>query len=139
MRNAHRGFYFVHILPTFAAGSVRINLQIFQVNVKFRFFDLRHHGYRGRGGVDAPLFFCLRYALNAVYALFILEGSIDVLSCNFRGDFFESADADAAFIEHLYAPSFAFGIACVHAVEVRGKKRGLIAAGAGADFHDDFF
>ena len=55
-----------------------------------------------------------------------------------RGDdFLEAAERRRRACEDFDFPALRFRVAGIHAEELRGKERGFIASGAGADFHDD--
>jgi len=50
--------------------------------------------------------------------------------------FLEAADGALGGVDELGLPALTFGVAQIHAHEVLGKERGLVAAGAGADLED---
>ena len=54
-----------------------------------------------------------------------------------RDHFLDSAEPGVAEAERLDLPSMAFGVAGVHAEQIAGEQRRLLAAGAGADLEDD--
>ena len=51
-------------------------------------------------------------------------------------DFLVAAGIALALREHLHLPAMEVGVALVHAEEIAGEERRLVAAGAGADFED---
>ena len=59
-----------------------------------------------------------------------------VLALDQRDDFLHAARRALVHRHHLDLPALALGVARVHAVEVAGEQRGLVAAGAAADLED---
>ena len=57
-------------------------------------------------------------------------------AADFRDDFLEAALGALAHRHDLGLPALLGGVALVHAEQVAGEQRGLVAAGAGADFQD---
>ena len=56
--------------------------------------------------------------------------------CDLGDDFLEAAFGAFADRQDLGLPALLGGVALVHAEQVAGEQRGLVAAGAGADFED---
>ena len=94
------------------------------------------HGDRGGRGVDAAAAFGRRHALDAVDARLELQLREHALARDGGDDFLEAADVAVAGRSHLEAPALRGGVALIHAEEVAGEERRLVAAGAGADFED---
>ncbi len=86
--------------------------------------------------MDAPLGFGFRHALHAVPAGFKLQLTVHAVAGNFGNHFFETAVFAFVGAHHLDTPAAAFRIAAVHAEQIAGKDRRLIAAGAGAHFEE---
>ena len=63
--------------------------------------------------------------------------AVDVAAGHHEDDFFETTKPRRTGIHEFHAPPLGFGIAGVHAEKVPSKKGRFIAAGTGADFHDD--
>ena len=91
---------------------------------------------RGRG-VDAALRLGLRHALHAVRAGFELESRIGAAALDARDDFLVAAVFAGAGGQDFQLPALALGVARVHAEQVAGEDRRLVAAGAGAHFQED--
>ena len=51
-------------------------------------------------------------------------------------DLFESTQSGVVGVDDLGLPALALGVARVHSVQIGGKERGLLPAGAGAYFDD---
>ena len=100
-------------------------------------FDRDDRHGRGRG-VDAALRFGFRHALHAVRAGFELQLRIRAAAFDARDDFLEAAVFARDWRIRLSTlPALALGIARVHAEQVAGEDRRLVAAGAGAHFQVD--
>ena len=76
------------------------------------------------------------HALHAVHAGFELQLGEHAAAAHLGDDFLEAAHRALADREHLGLPALRGGVALVHAEQVAGEQRGLVAAGAGADFQD---
>ncbi len=100
------------------------------------FFGLRKHGDGDGGGVDAALRLGGGNALHAVHAALPLELRVDALAFDDGDDFLVSADAGLGERHDFDLPAMLLGEARVHAEDLGGKERGLVAAGAGADFEN---
>ena len=80
--------------------------------------------------------FGVGHALHAVHAGFELELGEHAAAAHFGDDFLEAAFAAFADRQDFRLPALLGGVALVHAEQVAGEQRGLVAAGAGADFQD---
>src|SRR6185437_6507860 len=98
---------------------------------------LGHHGHGRRGGVDAALRLGRGHALHAMAARLELEPGVRALAHDAGDDFLVAARLAGAFRHHLHLPAMALGEARVHAEEVAGEERALVAAGAGADLEEE--
>ncbi len=98
---------------------------------------LRQHGHRARGGVDAPLRFRFRHALHAMAAGLELELRVRTGADDAHDRFLVAAEVGRALGDHLGGPAMPLGKAHVHAQQVTGEQRRLVAAGAGADLEED--
>ena len=107
------------------------------LDVDFDVLGLGQHGHGGGRGVDASLGLGLGHALHAMAAAFVLQLAIDPFAFDAEDHFLEAAQFGGVQVEHFDLPAFGFGVVLVHVVQVAGEQRGLVAAGAGADFHHD--
>ena len=106
--------------------------------------DLGEHEHAGRGGVDAALRLRHGDPLHAVHAALVLEVGPDaVLGCHgalgLHGDLdvLVAAEVGLRGLDDLGLPAAPLGVAQVHAQQVAGEQRGLLAALAGLDLEDD--
>ena len=135
--DANGRFGLVDVLPAGPAGPHPLPLNVRRfVDDDLRLFRLRHHRDRRGGRVDAALRFRRRDALDAVPAGLVPEVLVRVLAGHAEGDFLEPARFARAVRNLFQLPSLLAGVAGVHLVQVAGEQRGLVAAGAGADFDD---
>ena len=77
------------------------------------------------------------HALDAMAAALVAQVRIDVVAADAEDDFLEAALLAGAEGDVLDLPAHVAGVVGVHVVEVAGEQGGLVAAGAGPDFHDD--
>src|SRR4029077_11622761 len=92
----------------------------------------------GRGrGVDAAGGFVVGHALHAVHAGFIFELGEGAAAAHFGDEFLVTAHRAFARGHDIDLPELVCGVAVVHAEQVAGEQRPLVAAGAGADFEND--
>jgi len=86
--------------------------------------------------MDAALGFGVGHALHAMDTRFEFELGERAAAADLRDDLLEAAHGAFAQGDHLDLPALRGGIAFVHAEQIAGEERGLVAAGAGADFQD---
>ena len=135
MRTAEFGL--VDVLAAGAAGAQRVDAQIGVVDGDVDVLRLGQHG-DGRGrGVDAAGRFGVGHALHAVHAGFEFELGEGAAAADFGDDFLVAAHRAFARGHDLDLPALLGGIALVHAEQIAGEQRRLVAAGAGADFEND--
>ncbi len=84
--------------------------------------------------MDTSLGFGFRHALHAVAARFKLQASIGAVAGDAGDDLFIAAVLALVGADDLHAPATGFSVAAVHAEQVAGEDRRLVAAGAGAHF-----
>ena len=96
----------------------------------------QHGDGRGRG-VDAAGRLGVGHALNAMHAGFEFELGEGAAAADFGDDFLVAAHRAFARGHDLDLPALLGGVALVHAEQIAGKQRRLVAAGAGADFEND--
>ena len=136
--NAHRRIGFVDVLTAGARRAEGVDANLGRVDLHvFEFVGLGHHRDGARRGMDAPLRLGFRNALHAVRAGFELEFGIDAAADDSRDHFLVAADVRSARRDDLDLPALALGVARVHAKEVTGEQRRLVAAGTSADFQKD--
>ena len=87
-------------------------------------------------GVDAALRLGLRHALHAMAAGFELELRVRALPGDARDHLLVAAQLRGALGDQLDLPALALGVARVHAEQVAGEERRLVAAGAGAHLEE---
>src|SRR3546814_18186920 len=78
------------------------------------------------------LFRSHRHTLHSVRAGLELQAGEDARAGDLRARLLVAADLDFGGIDDLEAPALQLGVALVHAQEVGGKERSIVAAGAGA-------
>ena len=137
MGDADRRFGLVDVL---AAGALRahgVDLQVGILDLDIDLLRLRQHR-DGRGRrMDAAGAFGVRHALHPMHAGFELQFCVGAAAFDLGDDFLEAADGAFARRNHLDLPALQRGEALIHAEQVAGEQRGLVAAGAGADFEHD--
>ena len=135
--DAHRQFRLVDVLAAGALGPHGVDAQVGLVDGDVDLLDLGQHRDGRGGGVDAARRLGVGHALHAMDAGFELEPREGAAAPDLGDDFLEAALGALARGQKLGLPAMVGGIALVHAVEIAGEQRGLVAAGAGADFEDD--
>ena len=124
------------MLAAGAGGAHRVDADVLGPDVDVDLLGLRQHRDGRRRRVDAAAGLGRRHALHAVHAGFEFQMREDALARDGGDDFLVAADLALAGREHLDLPAVRGGIALVHAEQVAGEQRRLVAAGAGADFED---
>ncbi len=87
--------------------------------------------------MDTALGFGLRHALHAVRTGLELELGVDVVTLDAGDHFLEATVLALVGRQHLDPPALLLGITRIHAEQVAGEDRRLVATGAGADFQID--
>ena len=100
-------------------------------------FGLGHYGHGASRGVDAALGFGLGHALDPMDATLKAKQRIGALALNLHHRFLQAALVRLVFVQHRRLEAPPLGEAHVHAENLRGEERGLLATGAGPDFKDD--
>ena len=136
VREAHGGGDLVDVLPAGAGGVEDVRAHLGPVDLHLHLVDLGEDGDGGGGGVDAALRLGFGDALDAVDAGLVLHAPVGVLAADAERDLAVAAGAGLGGVEHLQPPALALGVALVHAEQVGGEQRGLVAAGAAADLDD---
>src|SRR5205085_2184764 len=137
VRDAHGGLHFVDVLASFAAGTERVNLQVFGTNVDFDFvIDFGNHEDGGKGGVATRRVIERRNPYQTMNTGFASEQPISVFAGEFNGRRLDAGFFSGHFVEHRSADGFSFSPTQVHAHEHRSPVLRLRAARAGLDGHD---
>ncbi len=140
IHNPHRRVVLLHMLAARPGCAVGGDLQILMIDVDLHVIDLRQHRHGDRRGVDAPAGFGDGDTLHTMDAALVLEVRIGALALHHEGHLFVAADPGAILADHLDLPAaLAFGVARVEAEKLRREEAGLVAAGAGANFHNYVF
>src|SRR6185437_4554753 len=133
--DADRRVGLVDVLAAGTRGAKGIHFQVGRVDRNVvDLVQLRQHGHGGGGGVDAPLRLGDRYALHAVGARFEFQLRIGTSTFDAGHDLLVTAMFAGVFAEDLDMPAAAFRVAQVHAEQVAGENRRLVATAAGAHF-----
>ena len=96
----------------------------------------RQHGHGHGRGVDAPLALGRRHALHAVHAALPAQAAEGTFTPHGVDHLAVAALRALGGIDQLGLPAPLLGVAQVHAGDLFGEQRRLVAAGAGADFQD---
>ena len=130
-------FGLVDMLAAGTARAQRIDLEIDLVDHDVDVLRLGQHRDGCGRGMDAARRLGVGHALHAVHAGFELELRECAAAADFGDDFLEAAHRTFIRRDDLDLPALLGGVALVHAEQVAGEHRRLVAAGAGADFKDD--
>src|SRR5713101_9107179 len=131
MRNAHGGFDFVDVLAALAAGSERVDAQIFRTDVDFDLIvDFGNDENGSEGSVAARCLVKRRNADEAVHARFADQHAISVFTGELDGGVLDPSFFAGSFIEHDGAHAFALGPAQIHAQQDGSPVLRFGAAGA---------
>ena len=135
MRDAHGGIGLVHVLAARTGRAERIDAEVRGTDRDVGDgIGFRQYGNRARGSVDASLRFRFRDPLHAVSPGLELELRVHALSGDARDHLLESPHVAQALRNNFHLPAIAFCKARVHAEEIAGEQRRLVAAGSGANF-----
>src|SRR5215831_10274761 len=133
MREPHRAVGRVDRLAAGARGAEDVDAEIPLVDHEIDLLRLGQHRDGRGGGVDAALRLGLRHAVHAALEF---EPREHVAAADLGAAFLEAAEPSLGEIEDLEPPAAPASIALVHAEEVGGEQRRLLAPGAGAHFED---
>ena len=84
-----------------------------------------------------PERFGVGYALDAMHAGFEFQFGEGAAAADFGDDFLEAAHRAFARGDDFDLPALIGGVTLIHAEQIAGEQRRLVAAGAGADFEND--
>ena len=136
MGEAHGGFGLVDVLPAGAARAHGVDAQIRLVDLDVDLLGLGQHGDGCGGGVDAPRGLGVGHPLDPVHAALEFQPREDAAALDLGHDLLEAAGRALALRDDLDLPALELGIAGVHAQQVAGEERRLVAAGAGPHLED---
>ena len=127
--NAHGRVCRIDRLATGAARTVDVNLEIVLADLDlFRLVDLRENENASSRGMDAPLRFGGRHALDAMYPSLVLEVGPDPL-CRVRGvaldrelDVLDAAEVAQGLLDDFGLPLLRLGVVEVHPQQVGGEQ-----------------
>ena len=126
----------VHMLAAGAAGAEEVDSNILLRYLKLILFvRLGENDDRRGGGMDSSLGLGLGHALDAVAAGLEPEASVCALAEHGEDDLLVAVERGRVGVHDGDFPSMRLAVAGIHAEEIAGEERGLLAAGAGADLH----
>src|SRR5262245_2893144 len=132
MRDAYRGIGLVDVLSARPRGTVGVDAQIRRIDLDLiDLIELGEDCDGARRGMDAALRLGGGHALHAVGTRLELQPRERAFTGDATDDLAVAPVLTGALAEHLRAEALGFGIARVHAVEVAGEDRRLVATGAG--------
>ena len=127
----------VDTLAAGARGPVDVDPEILLLDLHVDVLGLRQHRDRDGRGVDAAGGFGDGHALHPMDAALELQPAPGAAAVDEQDHVLEPADTGRAGVHHLDPPALALGVLRVHAGEIRREQRRLVAAGAGANLHED--
>ena len=122
-----------------AAGTRRtknILAHIVHIDLQIELLCFGQYGHRCGRRMDASLRLGLRHALYAVHARLVLQHAVHAVSGHLHHDLLEAARAAFAGAVDLILPPSLFNEFGIHAQQVAGKDRRLVAARAAANLDD---
>jgi hypothetical protein len=134
--DAHGGIGGVDPLPARTARALHGDFQILRIEVKVDLLRLGQHGDGDGGGVNAAAGLGDGHALHAMDATLEPELPVNVLPADEEAHLLETAALAHATAHRLDLPAVRVGIFLIKAGQLGGEQRRLLAARAGADFHD---
>src|SRR5690606_21207765 len=138
VRDAHRGVGLVDVLPAGARRAKRVDAQVAGVNLDVAdLLELRHHRDGARRRVNPALRLGDRHALHAMNAGLELEPRVRASADDPADDLLVPAVLAFARAQHFDPPALRLGVSAVHAEEIAGEERGLVAAGAGPNLEEE--
>jgi hypothetical protein len=134
---AHGRVRRVDALATGAGRAKAIHADVLLVDLDVHVLGLGQDRDRGGRSMDAAGGLGRGHSLDAVDAAFVLQARVRALALDQRRDRLDPADSGVVAVHDLDLPAPAFGVALVHAEELRREERGLVAARTGADLDED--
>ena len=136
MGDAHRALGLVDVLAARALRAIDVDAQILVVDLDVDVFGLGQHRDRRRRGMDASARFRHRNALYAMHAALEFELGVDARAVHFQRRVLDAAEIALGAVHDFGLPALKLAIALIHLEQIGREQRGLVAAGAGADFDD---
>src|SRR3989454_11083488 len=127
----------IYTLSLHDALPIYVDLEVPIVDLDLDVLRLGEHGDGDGRRVDPAARLRHRNALDAVDAALELEPAPRPAPVHEEDHVLEAARAGHAGVHDLDLPALALGVLRVHARQVRGEQRGLLAARAGADLDED--
>ncbi len=127
----------VDTLASMTAGTHDVDADILVSDLDVGFLGLGEHGDASSRSMDASAAFGDGYALDPMDAAFPAKRPVDILAADRDDDFLVSSQVDLVLAHDFHLPVALLGIAAVHAEQVACEQRGLVAADAAANLHDD--
>jgi hypothetical protein len=132
----HGGVGRVHALTARTRRAEDVDADVLVLDLDVDFLGLGKHGDRCRRGVNAALALGRRNALHAMNPRLAPQRAVRPFAGDLEYHFLGAAERAVGERHGLELPAVPLAEAHVHAVEVSREERGLVAAGAGADFDD---
>ncbi len=139
MSHAHRRVSSIDRLAARALAAIHIHAHIVHVQVDIDFIHFGQHRHCHRAGVDAPLTFGFRHALDTMHAALVFKPAVRTLPAHLEHDIFEAAHAGFVLVNNIHFPALAFSVIAVQAEQIGNEQTSLVPTGPGANFHDDVF
>ena len=136
MRNPHRRIGGVDRLPTRAGGAEHINPKVAFLDIDIDILGLGEDRHRRRRGVDAAAGLGFRDALHPMHARLEFQPREHIASGDVGRGFLVAADARLRHFHDLEPPAMLGRETLIHAEQVGGEQRRLIAAGTGPHLED---
>ena len=121
-------------LPAGTGRAVDVDAEVLIVDLDVDVLGFGQHRNRRRRSVDSAAALGHRHALDTVHAAFELELGEHARAVDRSDRFLVAADLGRARGNELETPALRLREALVHAQQVAGEERRLVAAGAGAHF-----
>src|SRR5665648_414605 len=118
------------------AGDLRVDIFRARVDLDLDLLGLGQDGNRSGRGVDASRGLGGRDSLHAVHPALVLEGREGAPALDLERDFLVAAVVVLVGAQDVDLEALRLRVARVHARQVAGEQRRLVAAGAGADLDD---
>ena len=136
VREANRRIGCVDRLTTRARCAEDILANVVHRDLHIELLGLGQHGHRSSRGVHTALRLGLRHTLHAVHARLVLERTIDIRARDLQHDLLEAAHGTLRRGGDLVTPPLRLDVLGVHAQQVAGEDRSLVATRTTTDLDD---
>ena len=127
----------VHMLPTGATGSERIDAQLRRIELDLiRSVGFRQHRDRAGAGVGAALRFRRRNTLHPMPPRFEPQLAVDAVAFDPKHKLLVAAQITGRLRHDLGAPALPLAVTQVHSGQIGSKQRRLVAPGTRANFDE---